>query len=207
MSQIESTQQKTVQIPTWHHEEVLVVPRSALFVHDEWQGLRTQDFTKYLHIIHKNQEFIPRGRAEEDPTYKQIIPYMVFQYGDQYFLMQRKSKATEQRLKGKWTLGIGGHVRREDLGSMHIFDWARREFYEEIAYEGQLEVKPLGILNDDSNDVGRVHLGMVLLLRGDSSDIMVKEELEQGHLAPLTECVKYEDRLESWSALVLAHLR
>ena len=207
MAQPGSLQKQKAPVPSWHHEEVLVVKRDTLFAHDEWQGLRTVDFTKYLHLIHQQREFIPRGLAEEDPAFKQIIPYMVFQHQDKYFLMQRKSKATERRLQSRWTLGIGGHVRQEDIGSTHIFDWARREFYEEIAYEGELKVEPLGILNDDSNAVGQVHLGLVLLLRGESDVIEIKEELQQGYLASLDECAKQRDSLESWSQVVLDHLK
>ena len=61
-------------------------------------------------------------------TYKQIIPYMIFEYADNYFLMERKSTASEQRLKSKLSLGIGGHIRQEDLDGGTIFDWASENF-------------------------------------------------------------------------------
>ena len=85
--------------------------------------------------------------------------------------MQRKGTASEQRLKNKYSLGIGGHIRQEDMTTNSIFDWARREFHEEVKYAGKLDIEPIGILNDDTNAVGQVHLGLVLLLKGDSEAI------------------------------------
>jgi predicted NUDIX family phosphoesterase len=157
-------------------------------------------------MIYKHQEFQPRSAMELDPTYKQIIPYMVFQHDARYFLMQRRATTSEQRLKNLYSLGIGGHVQQQDVVSTDLMDWARREFNEEVAYSGNLTVKTVGILNDDSNEVGRVHMGLVLLLQGDSGDISIKSELKNGQLLTLAECKTYYDQLESWSRLVLNFL-
>jgi predicted NUDIX family phosphoesterase len=154
-------------------------------------------------LIQILKEFHPRPDMELDATYKQIIPYMVFKYGDRYFLMQRSGKASETRLQSKYTLGIGGHVRAEDLqeGST-LFDWARREFHEEVSYNGNLTISSLGMLNDDSNEVGKVHVGLVLLLEGDSDQISVHEELKSGELLTLEECAAYADHMETWSRFI-----
>ena len=197
-----------VQQPLQPYDElILVIKRETLFADGDWQGMNTASLDTYVSRIHNNKEFMPRSIMETDPCYKQVIPYLVFAYQGSYFLMQRKSKASEQRLQGKYTLGIGGHMRQEDLlNSASIFDWARREFYEEISYDGSFTIKPLGIVNDDSNEVGRVHIGLVLLLEGDSNIISVKEELESGRLASLQECSALGDRLESWSTLIMPFL-
>ena len=138
---------------------------------------------------------------ENDPTYKQIIPYLVFCHEDRYFLMQRTDKSTEQRLQNKYSLGIGGHIRQEDMTTDSIIDWAEREFHEEVSYNGSLNVKPLGILNDDSNAVGQVHVGFVFLLEGDNQQIKVKSELKSGTLLTLDDIKYYFDKMESWSQI------
>lgn len=190
-----------------HDEQILVVKREKLFPQGAWHGLHAANMEEYLAIIEQEQEFLPRSLMETDPTYKQIIPYLIFTYKDTYFLMQRQAKASEQRLKNKYSLGIGGHIRQEDITSKSIIDWAQREFEEEVFYQGSYKVQPLGILNDDSNPVGEVHLGFVLLLEGDSSNITVKSELKSGQLVSLAECTNYYENLENWSQIVLGFLK
>lgn len=196
----------SIKVPTSplqpNDELILVVKQQRLFPQGAWYGLRQIDMDACIAGIQKNQEFIWRSAAETDPNYKQIIPYLIFTHKDRYFLMERSSKASEQRLKSKLTLGIGGHVREEDISSKNIFDWARREFHEEVHYTGSFEIKALGLLNDDTNDVGKVHAGLVLLLTGDSDSISVKSELKSGRMVSAFELGKEYERLESWSKLV-----
>lgn len=212
------------QLPQSNYDEqILVVKRSHLFPHGSWNGLKKESFATYLTIIQKHHEFLPRTLMEQDPTYKQIIPYLVFTHNERYFLMERQAKSSEQRLKSKLSLGIGGHIRKEDLyaeacrageheqakGSMEgtdIFNWARREFHEEVQYQGDFTITPLGILNDDSNDVGKVHLGFVFLLHGTSPQISVKSELRSGTLVSLEECLLVQERMETWSQMALPFL-
>ncbi len=193
--------------PKIQDEQILVVKRTDLFPEEAWQGLRAVDFSPYLELIKNKQQFLPRSLMENDPNYKQIIPYLIFTHEDRYFLMQRQAKASETRLQNKFSLGIGGHIRQEDMCGATLFDWARREFHEEVEYAGSLEIEPLGILNDDSNAVGQVHVGFVLLLRGDSAAIAVKSELKNGKLVTLEACAENYPLLESWSAMVLDHLK
>ena len=121
--------------------------------------------------------------------------------------MQRRANASEKRLQNKYSLGIGGHIRQEDMQKKSIFTWAQREFHEEVDYQGNFAIKPLGILNDDSNAVGKVHLGFVLLLYGDSDNISIKSELKSGKLVSLAACITSVNSMESWSELVLNHLK
>jgi len=188
-------------------EHILVVKRTHLFPDDAWQGLKKIDFESYLKIINSHKEFLPRSLMEQDPTFKQIIPYLVFEHDNKYFIMQRQAKASEQRLQSKFSLGIGGHIRQEDLQEdTSIFDWARREFHEEVEFKGSLEIEPLGILNDDSNEVGKVHIGFVFILHGDSAEISVKSELKSGLLVTREECLEYVSRMETWSQIVFENL-
>ncbi len=188
-------------------ERILVIKRSELFQESAWTGIKAVNFNDYLSLIQEKQEFMPRNLAEENFAYKQIIPYLVFQHNDAYFLMQRKSGSSEQRLANKYSLGIGGHLREEDMQGATLFDWAQREFDEEINYSGNLEITPLGILNDDSNDVGKVHVGFVFLLKGDSADISIKSELQSGKLLTLTQCQEKYDAMETWTQLVFDFIK
>ena len=172
----------------------------------DWQGLKTEDLDKYLNLIKENKLFKTRGLMELDENYKQIIPYLVFEYNNKLFLMQRSAGASEKRLESKFSLGIGGHIRAEDIGSQDISDWAKREFNEEISYSGNLKIKLLGLINDDSNSVGKVHMGVVFLLTGDSANIKIKSELQSGELIDKLTCETFSNKMESWSKLVFKYL-
>ncbi len=201
-----STQQQKQQ-PVSHQDElILVVKRTDLFPVVAWQGLQEADQSYFSTIIQEKKQFLPRSLMETDPTYKQIIPYLIFNYEDKYFLMQRQAKASEQRLKSKFSLGIGGHINEVDINGNDIAAWARREFEEEVDYKGTYTVEPLGMLNDDSNPVGEVHVGFVYLLRGDSPDIKIKSEHKSGQLLTLDECDALYDSMETWSQIVLDYL-
>ena len=189
-----------------YNESILVVKATTLFPDPTIEGFFEVDFTTFMQRIVNHQEFHPRGLMESDPTYKQIIPYLVFTHQERYFLMQRTAQGFEKRLHDQYTLGIGGHVRQEDLQGTTLFDWAAREFHEEINYTGHLEIEPLGVINDNSNDVGKVHAGLVLLLHGNSEAISIKSELKNGTLLPLEEIMQHNKNLESWSQLVLKYL-
>lgn len=184
------------------NENILVVKTSTLFPHGAFQGLSTHT-QEILDLINEHKEFNPRHIMEEDFSYKQIIPYLIFKFENQYFLMQRAATSSEQRLKNKYTLGIGGHMRQEDMNEgATIFDWAKREFEEEIDYTGHFSIKTVGVLNDDSNPVGQVHVGLVLLLEGTSPEIKVRSELKSGKLVSPAECLELYQDLESWSQIV-----
>jgi predicted NUDIX family phosphoesterase len=185
-------------------EQILVVKRSTLFANEHaWHGVNNNNVESIVSTITDNQEYIERSFAETNQAYKQIIPYMIFTFGDKYFVMQRKATASEQRLAGKLSLGIGGHMREEDMTGKTIFDWAQREFEEEVSYFGELEMTILGTLNDDSNDVGKVHLGLVLLAQGDNDQIAIKDEHKSGVLMTKQECLDKFDQFEGWSQLIL----
>lgn len=204
----QNTQMAQQPIINKHDELILVVPRQDLFAQTPaWSGLKEVDFNHYLALIQAKKSFLPRSIMETDPTYKQIIPYLVFMHDDKLFLMQRTAKATETRLQNKFSLGIGGHIRQEDLTTDSIYDWAQREFHEEVSYTDALTLEPLGILNDDSNPVGQVHVGFVFLLKGATNAISVKSELKSGILVSLEECGAYYPTMESWSQIVVDFLR
>jgi predicted NUDIX family phosphoesterase len=187
-------------------EKILVVERKILFPEKIIQGIQKIDFDSYLNLIEKNKQFLWRSQVETDTNFKQIIPYLVFNFQDKFFLMQRKSNASEVRLQNLYSLGIGGHIKEKDLNQRTIFDWAKREFTEEVEYSGNFEVTPIGLLNDESNFVGQVHTGFVFLLKGNSDKIKIRDEHKEGKLYSLEECKTFYPKMEQWSQIVCDYL-
>lgn len=189
-------------------EHILVIKRSTLTHYGgSWQGLKSDSLDSFEAMVYREKEFHQRSLMETDEEYKQIIPYLIFKYGESYFLMQRTSYTREQRLKNSYSLGIGGHVRKEDFVHDSLIGWARREFNEEVHYTGSYTVRFLGLINDDSNEVGRVHIGCALLLEGDSDTISIKSELKSGTLVSLDEVATFYGSLETWSQIVVKSLQ
>ena len=140
--------------------------------------------------------------------HKQIIPYVVIRHGDEYFLLQRTPKQAEARLHNKLSLGVGGHINPGDLeGGDPILDGLKREWSEEVIYDGRFEARMLGLLNEDSSPVSKVHLGVVFLVDGDTPDIRIREtDKLAGELMTLEEMRMFYLAMESWSQIVYDRL-
>jgi predicted NUDIX family phosphoesterase len=190
-----------------HDEKVLVVARKDLFPHETPQGFELIDFSYYQLLIETKGKFLWRSKMENDPSYKQIIPYLIFKFKNTYFLMKRMSKPGDARLSSKYSIGIGGHLRQVDMKGHSIIEWAFRELKEEVCYKGNFTVVPLGIINDELDPVGTVHTGFVFLLEGDSPAIQIHSEFEEGRLATLDECATVYHTMERWSQLMFDYLR
>src|SRR3989339_251075 len=158
-------------------EKVMVVARNDLFGDGVWHGIKTENLRKYIKLINSKHKFLLRAQVEEDAKWQQIIPYLIFENGGCFFLMKRKTNHTDRRLSNMYSLGIGGHINEEDIikstksiqGEAQIMSWAKREFKEEIDYKDKYSTGFVGLINDDSNDVGLVHLGLVIRIRGKSN--------------------------------------
>ena len=187
-------------------EEVMVVNRSDLFVGGTWHGLRTEGIDKIVDLIKSKHAFLPRGKVETDTSWQQIIPYMVFINDGCVFVMQRKGDHTEARLANNYSLGIGGHINAQDIGDSDIMAWAKREFEEETDYEGTFNGEFVGVLNDDSNEVGSVHIGLVIFVHGDSNKISVKSEHKSGEMITIDKVGKHYGDMETWSQIVYDYL-
>src|ERR1700716_1688729 len=150
-------------------ENILVVKRSLFDELGSFHGLNFEP-RKYLDAIlsRGNNFFLPRKQAENDPTHKQIIPYALLAFRDKVLFYIRGKKAGEQRLVAKGSIGIGGHMNQDDES---LFNFAideaayragvEREGEEEGKIETRFEDRIVALLNDDTNDVGQVHLGVV----------------------------------------------
>lgn len=188
-------------------EQVLVIPRKILSKYLCQKGISKIDQTILQKIVEDKVVFMPRERAEVAPEFKQIIPYLVFNFNKTLFLTRRRESSSEQRLAGKFSLGIGGHLRKNDLVQENIFGWAQREFLEEVDFKGLVKPNLIGLINDESNSVGQVHTGIFWLVKVDNPQIQVKEELACGTLATVRECLSVYQNMESWSQLVIDHLK
>ena len=156
--------------------------------------------------------FLPREQAEQDPACKQIIPYQLFVCSDHFFVYQRGGGVGEQRLSGRCSLGIGGHINHQDADAPSLCMAAYRnamlrERHEELLCPTDIKEKFIGWINDDSDPVGQVHLGAVHLCRVNSeADIMIRPGEEDIHLKGWLRADQIHacrERFEQWSLLAL----
>jgi len=189
-------------------ENVLVVRRSLFDELGRFHGLNFEP-EKYLSklLSRGNNFFLPRAQAENDPTHKQIIPYALIACGDTILHYVRGKKAGEQRLVAKGSIGIGGHLNDNDES---LFAWdenayragVEREVNEEIKIDAPFEDRIVALLNDDTTEVGSVHLGIVHVFRLTEPKV-TKREAMITNIAFLKkeELLARRDNLETWSQL------
>ena len=194
-------------------ENVLVIRRNLFEQLGSFQGLNFGT-EKYLNVLlsRGNNFFFPRAQAENDSAYKQIIPYVLFAFQDRVLHYVRGKKAGEQRLVAKGSIGIGGHMNE---GDESLFAWdeqayragVEREVNEEIKIDTQFEDRIVALLNDDTTEVGRVHLGIVHVFRLAQQKV-VKREAMITNLAFLTkvELLNRRESLETWSQICVDSL-
>jgi dCTP deaminase len=187
-------------------ERVMVVAREDLFHEGTWHGLKTDDVAKLVRVINTKHKFMARGEVEDDPAWQQVIPYMFFENGGEYFLMQRNAGHTDKRLASNYSLGVGGHINKKDIKTGNIVSWAKREFEEEVDYKGRYKAEFLGLLNDDTNDVGRVHVGLIIKMAGNSNGITVRDEHQSGEMVGVDQLAKNYKKMETWSQIVYDYL-
>ena len=152
--------------------------------------------------------FLPRPEMEEDPSYKQIIPYVIFRCGDLIFRYTRGKSQGEARLHAKRSIGVGGHVDEADAdgrATLDAYEMAlRRELDEEVAIGSPGVLRRVGLINDDSVPVGRVHLGVVHIYDLERPEVSPREEgLSEAGFVPISELRAEADRLETWSQIAL----
>lgn len=182
--------------------------RDEIFPDGAWHGFVSDDLERHQAVIRERHFFKPRSEVEDDPTFQQIIPYVVFRHGDHYFLTHRLRASSEKRLRKQYSLGVGGHINPGDLGAGDpILDGLKREWQEEVNYDGRFEARLIGFLNDDSSPVSKVHLGVVFVVEGDTPNISIREtDKLAGELLTLEEMRIYYLGMESWSQMVYDRL-
>ena len=179
-------------------EEVMVVRTAELQPHLGARLIRESART-ILDLIERKHFFIERPVAEVSPEYRQIIPYVLIRNDDDYFVLRRTTKQTEARLHHKLSLGIGGHVNP----GHSLLEGLQKELNEEVDIGSDYSMQFIGMINDDTTDVGRVHLGAAYLLEAEGRDVTVKEtEKMIGDWMPRGALQGVRASLESWSQIV-----
>jgi len=195
------------------NENVLVVRRKLFDELGSFQGLNFEP-DKYLKAIlsRGSNFFIPRPEAETNPAYKQIIPYALIAYRKMVLHYVRGKKAGEQRLVAKGSIGIGGHMNETDESLFALDEQAyragvEREVNEEVKIDTPFEDRIVALLNDDSTEVGRVHLGVVHIFKLNEPNVQKREAMITG-LTFLTkeELMVRRESLETWSQICLDSL-
>ena len=197
----------------YEDESVLVIKRELFDEIGTFQGISTE-IDKYLPVFlnPSNNFFIHRELAEDDPTHKQIIPYAIFKHGDKFLKYLRGKKSGEQRLASKSSIGIGGHINQDDFNSSSLekdtyLTGIEREINEELIINCDYNNLPIALINDDSNDVGQVHLGVVHLFDLESDQVEAGEaNIENLEFLSSDDLLREKDNLESWSQICVDHL-
>lgn len=194
-------------------EHVLVIPRSLFDSLGSFQGFQP-DAERYLSAILANGAnfFMERPAAEADPTHKQLIPYSIFRFEGRYLSYTRGGSSGEKRLVAKRSIGIGGHINpvdqdQDQMGEVMYFNSIEREITEELQLGGAHTQRVIGLINDDSSEVGSVHLGVVHIFELGSGDVRSNEDAIQDlQFVTLDELLAQKDSLESWSQICVNHL-
>ena len=197
----------------YNGEQVLVVPREAFEAVGAFHGVRKNPETYLRAFLQPGvARYMDRDLAENSPAFKQIIAYAIFRHAGRILAYARTPKGGETRLHHKMSLGIGGHINPVDglTDSLSTYlSGMEREIREEIRFSGSATQRLYAVINDDSNEVGSVHLGIVHLFELDNADVAPNEkalaELAFHSLDALAGPL-YE-RLETWSAICVDALR
>jgi predicted NUDIX family phosphoesterase len=195
-------------------DEMILVVRRSLF--DQLGGFQGLNFEpgQYLPALlaRENNFFMPRSAAETDPAYKQIIPYVLLVHERRVLHYVRGKKAGEQRLVAKGSIGIGGHMNDLDEGLFALDEAAfregvRREVMEELDVQSGFKQRIVALLNDDSTEVGQVHLGVVHVFELESAAVQKREAMIT-ELAFLNEAelIQRRDQMETWSQICVDSL-
>jgi predicted NUDIX family phosphoesterase len=193
-------------------ERVLCFERKLFEELGVFQGI-SLDVEKYLPILtsSKNLTYLNRSEAETDRRYKQLIPYVLVVSDGRLLRYQRGKGGQETRLRGLWSVGIGGHISEEDHGlfskDFGYFEGMRREVREEVEVE-EVSESAVGVINDDSTDVGYVHFGVVHVMQVANESVAGRRSgIVSPEFIPIPDAVKDAADYESWSRFCLEKLQ
>ena len=197
-------------------ERVLVVPTEVFHRLGHFQGF-SSDVGGYLQELLKpaHVSFRPRDEVEDDPSFKQLIPYVIFRHrhesgAETVFQYTRGTGQGEGRLHRKKSVGIGGHISASDVSDTtastgRVFEEGmRRELEEEVEIDTPYRSSCVGMINDDQTPVGSVHLGMVYLFDVERPAVKPREsEIIECGFRPVGEILADLDGFETWSQICM----
>jgi predicted NUDIX family phosphoesterase len=209
-------------------EKILVVPTPLFHELGYFQGF-SREIDRYWPqlVVGDHVEYRARGEMEEDPSFKQLIPYVLFRWTDtsgtvHLFEYQRGSGQGERRLHAKRSVGVGGHISSIDANVVvslretnhlaerddHTYrEGMRRELEEEVVIDTSYNETVAGLINDDETPVGRVHLGMVHLCDVEEPHVRPREaDILEARFSPVSDILSRLDQFESWSQIVVRAL-
>ncbi|MEO8826359.1 MAG: hypothetical protein ABI443_11010 [Chthoniobacterales bacterium] len=194
-------------------ENVLVVPRALFDKLGSFQGINLE-VDRYLpHFLSTaNNLFLRRGEAENDPSFKQIIPYAVLVHEGKILHYVRGGKSGEKRLVAKGSIGIGGHINDTDEGLFSMNEQTykqavEREVNEELRLGTTFSDRMVALINDDETEVGRVHLGVVHIFTLEKQAVKAGESaITKLEFLTIEELQERHDSLETWSQILLKAL-
>lgn len=164
--------------------------------------------SEILKRIVKNGQFLRRSELEENPSFKQIIPYAIISNGDSYYLFKRKSGQIEKRLHNKYTLGAGGHMNpgvSAEQDEQYLIDELKREFFEEVKLQNVClieDIEFIGFINDDTIPVGRVHIGLLYNIRLSNKEVTINEtDKMMADWIEKSGLVEFYEEMETWSKI------
>ena len=189
------------------NEEVLVVSANRFRAAGEFHGFRPYDVDYHRALLDSSHfSFRPRKEVEIDPSFKQLIPYVVLRCRDDIFHYTRGSAGTETRLQSLRSIGIGGHICKEDATA--IADPYRagmlRELDEEVVIEGAWTERPLGFIYDDRTPVGSVHIGIVHVV--DLCEPLARPReaaIDEAGFMRFRELLERRSEFETWSQFAM----
>lgn len=168
-------------------------------------GLITGCGEEILAFAEREHEFLPRPQMETDPSYRQIIPYVAVTRGDEIFAMRRLNKGGEARLHGKISLGAGGHIERADDDKREgiLMRALEREVSEEVSVENVVSLTPLGVINEEGDEVSRVHLGFLFRMEVKGEVAVRETEKLSGEWIKISDLPAYSEEMEGWSRIAM----
>ena len=185
-------------------ELVLVVPRDAL--PDGGDVVRPSDrcLDGFEALVAREGRFEPRAAMEVDPRFKQVIPYLVLRDGDRVLPDAPDAAGADARLHDRYSIGVGGHL---NPGDGDLVGGLRREWSEEVVADFEPAFRLVALLNDDTTEVGSVHLGAVYMADAGGRPVAVREtDKLEGGFAPRDDVAAVVERMETWSRLVFESL-
>jgi len=188
-------------------EKVLVVSTDTVKDMLIESGLLIKKAVDLIEVIRENCYFIDRGYAEQCVDIKQIIPYVIIKNDNNIFLLRRLNRQTEKRLHGKLSIGIGGHINIDSEKHKDIIAHGLlKELNEEVQVEHIESIDFVGVINDDSTDVGVHHLGLMYVLSTSSDVTVLEKDKMSGEWVNINRAVALNEMMETWSQISLKYL-